>query len=174
MFFDPLSQSEKVDFAYPTVQETIPRSDLGYGSNNVYPGFPPLMTDGRSIIASYQPEAVKNKELLESSGIKSNWQYRKYLTNNSKQIAEQNFKDACNDTGYTQRFTSNERDNQKSISNVPFMYNSYLDNSKPVGYSNSDLKDLYLSREQLNARRDVPSITQEDLIKTLNFTPMNM
>jgi hypothetical protein len=169
MFFDPLAQSENVKCAYPTIHETIPRSSLGYASNNVYVGFPPVMDDGRSITASYQPEAIRNRELLESSGIKSNWQYRKYLTDNSQEIAEQNFKEACNDVGYTQRFTPNERENQTKISNVPFVYPSYLDGSQPVGYSTSDLKDLYLTREQLNARREAPSITQEELIKGGNL-----
>ena len=173
MFFDPLSQSESVKCAYTNIQEFLPRSNLGYASNNLYAGFPPVMADGRSLIASYQPEAVKNRQLLEQSGIKSNWQYRKYLTDNSKQIAEQNFREACNDTGYTQRFTPNEREHQTKISNVPFMYPSYLDGSQPVGYSNSDLKDLYLTREQLNARREAPAITQEELIKTLHFTTLN-
>jgi hypothetical protein len=169
MFFDPLSQSQSMQAAYPTVQETIPRSSLGYASNNLYAGFPPLMNDGRSISAAFQPEAVKNRELLQNAGIKSNWQYRKYLTENSREIAEQNFKEACNDTGYTQRFTPNEREYQKPITNTPFVYPSYLDGSQPIGYSNSDLKDLYLTREQLNARRQSPAITQEELIKTLNF-----
>jgi hypothetical protein len=169
MFFDPLAQSENVKCAYPNCQETIPRSNLGYASNNIYAGFPPVMTDGRSIIASNQPESIRNRELLEASGIKSNWQYRKYLTENSQEIAEQNFREACNDVGYTQRFTPNEREHQTKISNVPFIYPSYLDGSQPVGYSNSDLKDLYLTREQLNARREAPSITQEELIKRGNL-----
>jgi hypothetical protein len=169
MFFDPLAQSENVKCAYPNCQETIPRSNLGYASNNIYAGFPPIMSDGRSIVASNQPESIRNRELLESSGIKSNWQYRKYLTENSQEIAEQNFKEACNDVGYTQRFTPNERENQTKISNVPFVYPSYLDGSQPVGYSNSNLKDLYLTREQLNARREAPSITQEELIKSGNL-----
>jgi hypothetical protein len=168
MFFDPLAQSENVKCAYPNCQETIPRSNLGYASNNVYIGFPPLMADGRTIIASNQPESIRNRELLEASGIKSNWQYRKYLTENSREIAEQNFREASNDMGYMQRFTPNERENQTKISNVPFIYPSYLDGSQPVGYSNSDLKDLYLSREQLNARREVPSLSGEDLVKTIN------
>jgi len=169
MFFDPLAQSENVKSAYPPIHETLPRSDLGYSTNNIYVGFPPVMADGRSIIASYQPESITNLELLESSGIKSNWQYRKYLTNNSIEISEQNFREACNDTGYTKRYIPNDMNNQNSTTNTPFFYPSYTDNSRPAGYSSSDLKDLYLSREQLNARREAPAITQEELIKTLNF-----
>lgn len=167
MFFDQLSQSQSVDCAFPVIKETLPRSSLGYESNNLYPGFPPVMEDGRSLIASYQPEAITNKELLLQSGIKSNWQYRKYLTDNSRTIAEKNFRDACNDTGYTQRFTPNERGYREPIKNTPFVYPSYLDGSKPIGYSNSDLKDLYLSREQLNARRGVMSLDGNDLVKTI-------
>ena len=73
-----------VDIAYPIIKETIPKSSLGYNTNNKYPEFPPLMSDGRSIISSYQPETVVNTELLHRNGIQTNWQYRKYLTENSK------------------------------------------------------------------------------------------
>lgn len=158
MFFDPLAQSENIKTAYPPVTETLPRSSLGYSSNNVYAGFPPIMTDGRALIASYQPEAQENSQLVKDSGIKSNWQYRKYLTENATQIAEQNFKEACNDTGYTQRFSLHQRTPDDKIRNTPFVYPSYLDASTPSGYSSSDLKNLYLSREQLTARKNVPSV----------------
>ena len=52
------------------------------GSNNIYFGFPPIMTDGRNY-AQWQPGAVVNKTLREENGIKSNWQYRKYLQENA-------------------------------------------------------------------------------------------
>jgi dimeric dUTPase (all-alpha-NTP-PPase superfamily) len=50
-------------------------------------------------------------------------------------------------------------------SNSPFLYSSYVDESKPIGYETSDLKEMYLSREQLSARMVSPAITQEDLIQ---------
>ena len=159
-------QPESTSCAFPVIEETLPRSKLGYASNNVYPGFPPMMTDGRSIIASYQPEAVLNNSLIKSQGITSNWEYRKYLTHNSQAIMQQNFREACNDVGYFERFMAQGSNNaEKMGKNAPYMYSSYLDSSTPQGYSNSDLKDLYLSREQLNSRKVSPPLTQEQIFR---------
>lgn len=160
-------QPESTSCAFPVIEETLPRSKLGYASNNVYPGFPPMMTDGRSIIASYQPEAVLNNSLIKSQGIKSNWEYRKYLMHNSQAIMQQNFREACNDVGYFERFMAQGSNNaEKMGKNAPYMYSSYLDSSTPQGYSNSDLKDLYLSREQLNSRKVSPPLTQEQIFRS--------
>ena len=57
--------------------------------------------------------------------------------------------------------------NQDPITHTPYNYSSYIDTAKPQGYVNSDLKDLYLSREQLNARKTSPAITQAQLFKNL-------
>ena len=151
---------EPVNCAYPIIKETIPKSSLGYNTNNKYPEFPPLMNDGRSITASYQPEAVTNEELKNVIGIKSNWEYRKYLTDNSKEIMEHNFREACNDVGYIKRHTDtpmNRIDNFSSASS-PYLFNSVMDNSTPFGYVSSDLKSIYLTREQLDARRIAPVV----------------
>lgn len=164
MFSYPLEQSAPLDQAFPITRETLPRSRLGYASNNVYPEFPPLMSDGRALIATYQSESDTNAVLIRDNGIKSNWQYRKFLMENSGQLMKQNFLAACNDVGYYQRFSPSDVNLDKSY-HPPYNYTSFLDNSKPTGYSNSDLKDLYLSREQLNSRKVSPSITQYELLK---------
>lgn len=156
-------QPEPIHCAFPVIQETLPRSKLGYHSNTTYPEFPPKMADGRSLIASYQPEAVLNANLIKQQGIQSNWQYRQYLTANSQQIAQQNFREACNDVGYFERFLPGEMGNQDKITATPYLYDSYLSSATPVGYSSSDLKSIYLSREQLNARLYSPSLTQAEL-----------
>jgi len=156
-------EPQSTETAFPVIKETLPRSKLGYHSNNVYPEFPPLMSDGRNLIASYQPEAILNNTLKQQSGITSNWEYRKYLIENSDEILRNNFREACNDVGYFERFLPDERGNTDPIAATPYSYSSYLDNTQPVGYSNSDLKDLYISREQLNVRKFSPSVTQEQL-----------
>jgi hypothetical protein len=48
--------------------------------------------------------------------------------------------------------------------NTPFMYASVMDTREPFGYVQSDLKDMYLSRDQLQARMVAPEITQEQLL----------
>jgi len=163
MFSYPLQNSQSVNSAFPIIRETLPRSQLGYGTNNVYPEFPPLMADGRSLIASYQPESAVNATIIKDNNIKSNWQYRKFLTENSEHILKQNFLAACNDVGYFQRFTPEEIDRKDTVKSSPYMYNSFSDTAKPTGYVNSDLKDLYLSREQLNAKKFVPSFSSNEI-----------
>ena len=55
---------ENLNNAYPSNKETVPESSLGYHANNQYDNFPPLMSDGRALVASWQPEAVANKQLI--------------------------------------------------------------------------------------------------------------
>jgi len=167
MFSNYFQNSEKLDYAYPVVKETLPLSSRGYHTNNKYPEFPPLMNDGRSIVASWQPEATTNADLIQSNNIKSNWEYRKYLIDNAKQVCEYNFREACNDAGYYKRpidLPSIQSNIVDGFLTKPYNYTGVLDNTKPFGYSSSDLKEIYLSREQLDARKFSPSITQYDLL----------
>lgn len=163
--FSFLHSGENLNCAYPVVKETIPRSSLGYNTNNQYPEFPAKMSDGRNLIASWQSEAVINNQLLKETGITSNWNYRQFLTKNANEIMTYNFTEACNDVGYYKRFVEPPKVPENMNSSSPFMYKSSEDNTPVVGVSSSDLKDMYLSREQLNARKFSPAITQEELLR---------
>jgi hypothetical protein len=125
------------------------------GSNNIHFNFPPIMADGRNY-ASWQPEAVINNRIQQQENIHSNWQYRQFLQKNGLQIMKYNSKEACYDLGLDPHTTTNTTPS----SNVPFTYRSSFDTAKPgFGYCNSDLKNPYLTREQLNARMIAPTIT---------------
>jgi hypothetical protein len=137
----------------------IPRSSLGYASNAVYLGFPPIMMDGRSVVASYQPEAVLNDELLKETGIQTNWQYRQYLTTSAKDIMKYNYRESSNDVGYFKRYAD-----APGTYSVPFLYPSFVSQDRPQGYQSSDLKQTYLTREQLESRKVAPVITQEQFL----------
>jgi len=143
-----INQPTCVNCAYPKIQESIPKSALGYSTNNQYPGFPPKMADTRAAIASWQSDTIINNELKKASGVTSNWQYRNYLTNNADKIREYNTKEAYNDIGYYQRFVNPPLE----IPNTPFLYSSAYSREKPAGYEDSNLKADYLSREELNAK----------------------
>ena len=124
------------------------------GSNNIHFNYPPIMADGRNY-SSWQPEAAVNKSIQNKEGIKSNWQYRQYMQKNGLQIMKYNSQEACNNLGLP---CHQQTDNTPS-SNVPHKYKSTFDTNNPgYGYCNSDLKNPYLSREQLNARMISPSI----------------
>lgn len=139
---------------------TNPESTLGYNANNQYAGFPPKMDDARALVAAWQPEAVVNHNLVKSVGVQSNWQYRKYLTKNADDIIRYNREEAFNDIGYYKRFTEAPIESTKT----PYLYSSIMDNTDVRGVDNSDLKQLYLSREQLASRMTSPSITQAELL----------
>ena len=129
------------------------------GSNNIHFNYPPIMADGRNF-ASWQPGAVVNEKIRQESGIKSNWQYRKYLMENADQIIKYNQLGACEQSsGGVVNYGGEEK-----LNGSPFLYNSYLENSQPFGYENSDLKNTYLTRQQLQERMVTPVITQEQLI----------
>jgi len=117
------------------------------GSNNVHFNYPPLMADGRNY-ASWQPEAVINKKIQKAENIQSNWDYRRFMTHHGLSIMEYNTKEAAREMG-----TNVEPTHVIPSTNVPFLYDSARDTREPAfGYTNSDLKNPYLSREQLNAR----------------------
>ena len=135
------------------------------GSNNIYYNMPPMMNDGRNY-STFIPESVINEELQQKSGLYSNWDYRRYLQNNANNIMKYNQMDAVHSSGnYPSNYNndcSNTNTNtitSRSI-NTPFIFKSTYDKSvPPYAYNNSDLKQNYLSREQLNARLISPSIS---------------
>jgi len=126
-----------------------------YATNNIHFDFPPIMNDGRNF-ASWQPEAVINKQIQQEQGIKSNWEYRKYLTNNASTIMKFNAQESIENSGVNPFCNSGNTPS----SNVPYIFRSTHDTSSPgYGYNTSDLKTPYLSREQLQSRMIAPSFT---------------
>ena len=133
------------------------------GGNNIYKGFPSIMADGRSnsnwLRANHLDEEIKIK-----NNIKTNNEYRQFLQENSHHIKNENLNrvaDGCLSNKYLK--------NHKTACS-PFLYSGCLDNSKPNGYHESDLKNLYLSRYELNNRLVTPYISQNELI---NYTKSN-
>ena len=123
------------------------------GSNNIHFNDPPIMSDGR-IYSSWQPTASVNNKIKEQAGIKTNWEYRNYLRNNSSEIMKYNSTSYCNELGLPTHVSNDSTVSQ----NVPYMYKSVFDTSRPgYGYSESSLKNPYLTREQLQSRAVYPS-----------------
>jgi len=130
------------------------------GSNNIHFNFPPIMNDGRNY-ASWQPDAVINQRIQKTEGITNNWNYRQYLQHNGQQIMSYNNAEACYELGLDPHVQSGKTPS----SNVPYTFRSTFDTSAPgFGYCNSDLKNPYLTSEQLNARLVAPSINPKNPI----------
>lgn len=124
------------------------------GSNNIHFNYPPIMADGRNW-SSWQPDAVINERIQKNEGINNNWNYRQYLQKHGLQIMKYNSEESCYELGLNSYYSTGSTPS----SNVPYSFKNTFDTGRPgYGYCNSDLKNPYLSREQLNARLISPSI----------------
>jgi hypothetical protein len=130
------------------------------GSNNIHLDFPPIMNDGRNF-ANWQPGAVINEQLRKEAKIQTNWEYRRYLSNNADTIIKYNqlaaLGDCCSNTGQY-------GDGQTVSNNSPYLYKSCMDNTANYGYQSSDLKNLYLADITLQTRLVTPVLTQDQLL----------
>ena len=118
--------------------------------NNRFDDFPPMMSDSRTF-TNYT--ANINEEIRQKYDIKTNWEYRNYLTNNSDEVIEFNQTSACNElmNGY----------NRKAC--------KFSDISKPVDNSKySDLKKEYVAREELQKRLVSSEVPQYKMLKFNN------
>ena len=84
---------------------------------------------------SWQPEAVTNNRIRIENNLKTNWEYRGFLTANASNIIKTNYDQACK--GKKQRFASNQQ---------------------AYSYENSDLRNMYLESHDLAARSIAPTI----------------
>jgi hypothetical protein len=100
---------------------------------------------------SYTPEDIETNRLIIESKMTNNSDYRKYMIQNSKQIIEKNRKEAQDNIGYIKRYSNKK-------------YESYPRNTQiDLGYS--DLKQMYLTKEELNTKLMNPDITQYEILR---------
>jgi hypothetical protein len=120
------------------------------GSNNIHFDKPPQMSDGRNY-SSWEPDAIINDGIKKSANLTTNWAYRTYLQENAKDIMKQNGIESC----YALGISVKPMTSVNVLPNgTPIMFNS----SSGVPEGSSDLKSMYISREELNARVIAPSI----------------
>ena len=128
------------------------------GSNNIHFDYPPLMSDTRNF-TSWESACDKNNKIIAQNNITTNYSYRQYLINNASSIMNQNKSIACNECGFCQ-FTQNPQPQEVG----KYLYKSCSDMSQPYGYENSDLKNMYLSRQALQSRLAAPLMSQQGLL----------
>jgi len=103
--------------------------------------------------AVYIPGSETNIKIRNSENINASWKYRKYLQENATSIMKYNQLLNCSDYNCDYNYTNNQ------ISpNTPFLYNSCLDNRHQFGYENSNMKQQFLSKQQLECRKVAPEI----------------
>ena len=122
-------------------------------SNNVYFDLPPMMEDGRVFDERKTESQIMHENMIKNNSIKTNADYRNYLANNADSIISYNQVESYHQTGFKPVIFQNELS-----SNVPYLFKSKSDPSRPVGYNDSDLKKKYLTREQLQSQLTAPVI----------------
>jgi len=127
------------------------------GSNNIHFNSPPLMSDGRNF-SSWKSSCSLDEEIKKKIKIDSNWEYRQYLTQNTNSIMKHNLKLMC-DNCCKCSYKKGEGGIDK------YLFSSCSDNTAPFGYQQSDLKNLYLSKQELNSKLRAPILTQEQYLK---------
>jgi hypothetical protein len=80
----------------------------------------------------------------------ANWSYRQNLIKNADKIIKLNQSCACTEVPVFPQ-------NTKS-SDTPFLYTSCTQTVKPIGYENSDLKEMFLSKQQFQCNMIAPEI----------------
>ena len=121
------------------------------GSNNIHFKFPPLMDDSR-LFSNYYSSALNDSVFQNNKNIKNNSDYRKYLQVNADTIIKHNQYVSCNECGTNPYYNNSE---PLVTNQSPYIFNSILSRDQPYGYETSDLKNVYLSRQQLDAQKHV-------------------
>ena len=125
------------------------------GSNNIHFDFPPLMNDPRNYSA-FIPNIELDNYLKQQHNIKNNSQYRNFLQNNAVDIMRSNLI-ACSMNSNVVLNNLVEKHNESK----PYIFNNLLSRDQPYGYETSDMKEIYLSRQELNGRIHAPRFNLE-------------
>ena len=132
------------------------------GSNNIHFNYPALMSDGR-FSRDWNPSCEINNQFVKNHGIQTNYQYRQFLIHNGNKVQQSNMNTACDNCGacnYGSIFKPND--------SGKYLYKSCSDMSRPYGYECSDLKNAYLSREELQSRMIAPLMSQQGYLGMQN------
>jgi hypothetical protein len=108
----------------------------------------------------WQPDATINNKIHVDSGITSNWKYRQYIQNNAKHIMKYNTMEYIYSSG-NNPYAITDIDGNNGNNGTPYKFSSLYDPHLPnyTSLSNSDLKQDFIKKQQMNARMISPSIS---------------
>ena len=123
--------------------------------NNNYYTIEPTQELQGTAYSLWQPDGSTNKQIQVDAGISSNWKYRQYIQKNANEIMKFNTMQSINASGNNPYTVLNT----KTVGNTPYLYSSVHDTSKPeYGFINSDLKQDYMTKQQMRSRMVAPTI----------------
>ena len=103
---------------------------------------------------------MRNSMIKQSAGITDNYQYRQYLIKNAENIIKSNSENSTDQCCFSKNVL-----HKKKPTNNKYIYESCSDSNQPYGYESSDLKNVYLTRRELQSQLVSPILTQEELLK---------
>lgn len=122
-----------------------------------------LMEDGRT--SCVKPICSIEADLKKRQGVSSNREYRESIVKNTEDIIRQNSLQSSvfSLSNLDQNIVSNAGDypfNSPATSQIP----SVREPQTKTQYEMSDLKQVYMSRQQLQARMELPFFSQFELL----------
>ena len=123
--------------------------------NNTYYTIEPQQQFQGANYSLWQPEAVTNQKIRVDAEINTNWKYRQYMQKNANQIMKHNTMTAIDSSGNNPYALLNT----ESTNKTPYLYKSIHDTNNPsYGFRNSDLKQDYMTKQQIQAKMVSPYI----------------
>ena len=106
--------------------------------------------------STWKSTDAANERVIYNAGIKSNWDYRRFMQKNANSIMQYNTYKTFNDSGTNPHTIINNGATQTQ----PLMFSSLFDTTKSPSFINdSDLKQQYIKKTQMSARMVAPSIS---------------
>lgn len=116
-----------------------------YTPNNDSVSMPGIVSDGR-MFTNYIPNSMLNETIKKKNNIRSNEEYRRFLVNNTEEVMRQN---------YEQYSVQNktEYEHEQVNHGPPHLYMSIQEETKPIGYEDTSVKQIYLTRQQIDDKK---------------------
>lgn len=123
------------------------------------------IVNGGAQFTNYNSATEINKMIKDDRELSTNNQYRAYLTQNASTIIEHNKQTAIAATPFNPVTNQLMQNPEKKY----IIFSNYNENATGLpGYVDSDLKRSYLSRMELESRRELPYVNQESLLQHKN------
>jgi hypothetical protein len=116
-----------------------------YTPNNDTVAVPGVLSDGR-LFTDYSTDSINNAKIRRQHNIYNNEEYRRFLVKNTSIILKTNYEtmEKTNRSSYI---------NNQATYGAPKLYMSVQDDSKPFGYEDSSVKQMFLTREQIDDKK---------------------
>lgn len=98
-----------------------------------------ILNDGR-MFTDYTQNSIKNEKIKKQYGIKNNQSYREFLTKHAEIIMKRNYNEMTQLNNTPLLLQNNDKG--------PYLFDGIHDDTKPKGYSDSELKNEFLNKEK--------------------------